>query len=230
VALVDKERTRLFTVFMGQIEEGRAFEDAGQRTYLAGHLKRAIRALSALHKRGAFDRLVLAGPEEATSELRALLPRTLAARVVDVIPMPASAGSARILAATLEVERRVEREAEGQLITDLLDAVEVDGLASCDLVPTIHALELRAIRTLVVADGLRIAGSECPDCGWLEEGTVAICPIDGFSMRANDDIVDVAVRRTLVAKGTIEVVHDTAARRLIESCGGIGAALRFRAG
>ena len=41
-----------------------------------------------------------------------------------------------------------------------------------------------------------------------------------------DDIVDIAARRTLDGKGEVEIVHDAAARRLTERCGGIGAVLR----
>src|SRR5258705_484231 len=68
-----------------------------------------------------FDRLILAGPEEPTSELRRLLPRALAQRLVAVIPAEVFASDAEILAKTLEVERQMERELEDGLLEELFE-------------------------------------------------------------------------------------------------------------
>jgi peptide chain release factor subunit 1 len=247
VAVVDKEHARLSTVFMGQIEETDSFEDEvpgkhhqggpsqmkyqrDHEKHVLWHLKRVVEELAHLLERRAFDRLVVAGPEEVTSELRTLLPHELATRLVGVVPIEVFANPAQVLEATLEIERRVERQAEERFVTDLLDAVGARGLGSCGVTPTLAALQVGAIHTLVVADGLRVAGGECPNCGWLQEGANATCPIDGTELRADGDIVDIAARRTLETEGDVEVVHDEAARRLTEQCGGIGAVLRFRAG
>jgi peptide chain release factor subunit 1 len=247
VALVDKERARLFTVFMAQIEETKSFEDEvpgkhdqggpsqmkyqrDHEKHVRWHLKRVVDELSGLLERRSFDRLVVAGPEEATSELTALLPSVLASRLVAVTLMESHAGAARILDATLEIERRVEREEEDSLVTELFEAVGARGHGSCGLADTLQALVSGAVHTLVVTDGLRIGGSECPNCGWMQEGTIEACPVCGSTMRTDVDIVDIAARRTLETAGEVEVVHEDAAQRLTDRCGGIGAALRFRAG
>jgi peptide chain release factor subunit 1 len=247
VALVDKERARLFTVFMGEIEAGTTFEDevpgkheqggVSQMKYqrdhekhVLWHLKRVVEELSGLLQARAFDRLVVAGPEEATSQLRDLLPHELAARLVDVIPMETDASDARVRDATLEIERRVEREDEDALVTELFEAAGARGHGSCGVADTLQALMLGAVHTLVVTDGLSVSGSECPNCGWIQEGAIETCPTCGSTMRTDVDIVDIAARRTLETAGEVEVVHEDAARRLAERCGGIGAALRFRAG
>src|SRR5205085_1988119 len=83
---------RLLIVSMGEIEEATAFrvddlppkhEQGGwsqaqyQRhhdLHVQWHLKRVTKHLADLARRRRFDRLVLAGPEEATSELRGLRP------------------------------------------------------------------------------------------------------------------------------------------------------------
>jgi peptide chain release factor subunit 1 len=247
VAVVDKERARLFTVFMGQIEETEAFEDEvpgkheqGGRSqmqyqrdhekHVLWHLKRVVEELTRLLERKAFDRLIVAGPQEATSELRTLLPHDLTTRLVDVVPMDSSANTSRILEATLEIERRFEREAEDRFVGDLLDAVGPGGLGSCGIAPTLEALWAGSIRTLVISDGLRVIGSACPNCGYLQADIVERCPMCDTAMRSGDDIVDIAVRRTLDTNGEVEVVHDDAAKGLTERCGGMGAVLRFRAG
>ncbi len=247
VALVDKERARLFTVFMAQVEETRTFEDEvpgkhdqgglsqmkyqrDHEKHVLWHLKRVVEELSELLQRRSFDRLVVAGPEEATRELRTLLPDDLASRLVDVIPMESDAGVARILDATLEIERRVERQDEDALVTELLEAVGARGNGSCGVADTLQALLLGAVHTLVLSDGLRVSGCECPNCGWMQEANTDSCPICGTRMRTDIDIADIAARRTLETAGSVEVVHEDAARRLTERCGGMGAVLRFRAG
>src|SRR2546426_686041 len=95
VALVDKEKARLFTIFMGEIEESDAFKDfvpgkhhqggpsqaryqRHHEAYVHWHLKRVARHLAQILGRRPFDRLILAGPEEATSGLKHLLPHALA--------------------------------------------------------------------------------------------------------------------------------------------------------
>jgi len=127
VALVDKKEVRLFSVFLGEIEESKAFEDPlvpakhdqgglSQANFQRHHethvdqvLKRAARSL-AERRRRRFDGLILAGPDEAATALRRLLPRPLARLLVAVVPAMGGASDAEILNATLEVERRIERE------------------------------------------------------------------------------------------------------------------------
>jgi peptide chain release factor subunit 1 len=247
VAVVDKERARLFTVFMAQIEQTEAFEDdvpgkheqggfsqlkyqRDHEKHVLWHLKRVVEELTRLHERKSFDRLIVAGPPEATSELRKLLPYDLSTRLVDVVPIEAAASNSQILEATLEIERRVERETEIRLVGDVFDQLGPGGLGSCGISATLEALWLASIQTLVISDGLRVPGSECPNCGFLEAGIVERCPACGALMRSGDDILDLAVRRTLDTDGEVEVVHDEAAQRLTERCGGVGALLRFRAG
>jgi HSP20 family molecular chaperone IbpA len=158
VALVDKQRARLFTVFLGEIEERASFQEellpaktdqgglsqAGDQrhheAHVHWHLKRVVQRLAELHRRRPFDRLILAGPEEATTALRGLLPRALAHRLVAVVPAQASAGDAEILQATLDVETRVEREMEERLFGRVLDLVGPGGRATLGVGPTLAAL------------------------------------------------------------------------------------------
>ena len=94
------------------------------------------------------------------------------------------AGEGEMLHITLEIERQIEREAETGLLDQLLDTVRAGGRATCGIAPTLQALDIGLVHTLVVSDGLHPEGSE--------------------------------------------VVHDEAARRLQERCGGLGARLPFR--
>ena len=97
MALVSKDTARLFTVFAGAIEETIAFEDfvpgktdAGglkqskiqrhHELHVLWHLKKVVAYLSEAEPRHDFDRLILMGPVEATSELQEILPHVLKTR------------------------------------------------------------------------------------------------------------------------------------------------------
>ena len=247
VALVEQDRARLFTVFMGAIEESDALRDKlvpsrhdqggvsqshfqhHHDLHVLWHLKRVAGRLAALFRSRPFDRLILAGPEEVTSELRPLLPDPLARRVVAVVPLETYANQREILEKTLEIEARIEREAEERLLGELLESAGAGGRATRGLAPTLEALWLGEVRTLVVADGAQAEGSECPNCGRLEPGDVATCPACGSATRPVHDVVHRAMARTIEQAGRVEVVHGEAARRLLEVGGGLGALLRFRA-
>jgi peptide subunit release factor 1 (eRF1) len=245
VALVDKQNARLFTVFMGAIEESEAFKDfvpgkhdlggLSQANYqrhheahVHWHLKRVANHLADMRRRQLFDHLVIAGPEEATNELRRILPRALAQRVVGVIPAETSAGAAEILTKTLDIERQAAHEFESRLLDELLETAGARGRATCGVGPSLDALGQGAVRTLVLSEGVHEGGSECPRCGRIEPGRLANCPACGAPTRPVHDLFHAAARRALLQAGSVETLHGDAARRLQERCGGLAAFLRHR--
>jgi peptide chain release factor subunit 1 len=245
VALVDKEKARLFTVFLGEIEEHQVDEEVVPGKHKQGgwsqaryqrhheahvywHLKRVADLLARMYRRRRFDRLILAGPEEATSELRRLLPRALAHRLVGTFPAELFASDAEILRQTLDIERQVERGAEERLLAELFDLAGSAGRATYGVEPTLEALWLGEVQKLVVAEGLRAGGSECPGCGRLTVASLAECPACGAAMRAVEDVIERAAERALDQAGSVEVVHGEAAQRLLDEAEGMGAFLRYR--
>jgi peptide chain release factor subunit 1 len=245
VALVDREKSRFFSVFLGEIQERNDFKDfvpgkhdqggvwqanrqRHHEAHVFRHLKRAADYLTDLYRRRPFDRLVVAGPEEATSELRHLLPGPLASRVVAAIPAEIFAGAQEILERTLEIERQVERSTEDRLLSELFETAAAGGLAVVGVDQTLHALFLGEVRTLVVADGGQADGSDCPYCGRLATGRPSACPECGNRMEPVTDLFERAIERTLASAGSIEVVHGEPARRLLDAGGGLGAILRYK--
>src|SRR5918992_1554417 len=105
VTLVDKELARLFTVFVGEIEEHedafaplpvRRIKETGtdhilsesrfqhrMETHVHLHLKHVAERLEKLVDQYRFDRLLLAGPVEPVGELRHLLSKRVRGRLVD---------------------------------------------------------------------------------------------------------------------------------------------------
>jgi peptide chain release factor subunit 1 len=180
-----------------------------------------------LLRRREFDRLVLLGPEEATSELRGLLPHALERRLAAVIPCETAATDAEILERTRELEHDFERAAEQRLVQELLETAGAGGRATVGVEPTLDALWLGEVQTLVVAGGLHVPGSECSNCGRLSAGTIASCPVCGSAVSAVHDLAHRAMGRVLEEAGRVEVVHEQVAEWL-QRVGGLGAMLRFK--
>lgn len=245
VALVDKESARLLTVDAGRIESVEALTDDVPGKHDQGgpaqarlqrhhddhvlrHVKRVVERLSEVLRERPFDRLILGGPEEALASLRERLPGELARRLVATIPAEMFATDAEILAMTLEVEQRAEREREELLTAEAIEASRSNGSGACGLSATLEAVWLRQVASLVVADGLTVDGSECPVDGRLYADPPGPCPMCGAETIPVADIVDRAAQRALEQDGDVEIVHEGAALRLRDACDGMGALLRFR--
>jgi peptide chain release factor subunit 1 len=245
VIVVDKVTARLFTVFAGEIEEQAGFRDeltvAGhdqgglsesrdQRhhdTRVYGHLKRVAQRLVEIHRRRPFDRLIVAGPEEAATEFRRLLPRALAHRVTAVVRGETLASEQALLEKTLEIERRIERETEDRLLALLVDMAGPGGRASLGVGPTLAALWADMVQTLVLSHGRAVSGSACPNCLRLDQGSVGSCPACGHATRPVHDLVHRAMARAVEQSASVEVLHGAAARRLMDLGAGMGALLRY---
>jgi peptide chain release factor subunit 1 len=245
VAVVDKGTARILSVFAGELEEREDVKDLviskhdqggwsqaryqrHHEAHVYQHLKRVVQRLSDLLRRRRFDRLILVGPEEATSGLRRLLPRVLAQRLAAVIPGTLATSDHEIVERTLEVERQIEREAEERLLNQALDNAGPAGQATLGVTPTLAALWADLVQTLLVAHGLRVDGSECPNCARLDPGRLKTCPACGTPMRTVHDLFHRAMARAMDQAGRVEVMHGAAARRLGELGGGLGALLRYR--
>jgi peptide chain release factor subunit 1 len=245
VALVDKESARLLTVFEGKIAAVEAFADdvpgkhdqggpaqarlqRHHEDHVVRHVKRVVQRLSERLRQRTFDRLILAGPEEATTEMRERMPHELARRLVATVRAEMFATDAEILRMTLEIEQRVERESAVDLVTALIDASRSNGPGACGMSSTLEAVWLHQVRTLVIADGLTASGSECPVDERLSLDPPGPCPMCGAAKLPVGDVVDRAAQLTLEQDGGVEIVHEAAAQRLRDACDGMGAVLRFR--
>ena len=244
VALVDKERARIFVVFAGEIEEADVLKDfvpgkhdqggfsqanyqRHHEAHVFRHLKRVVEHLAHLLRRRRFDRLIVAGPEEATSELRRLLPRVLGLRLAAVVPGEMFATGAEVLEKALEIERRLERETEERLLDELLEKAGAGGRATCGVVATLDALWFDAVQTLVVSAGVHVGGIECPNCGRLDPGTFVTCPACDTPTRPVHDLFHRAMGSARERAAGVEVLHGEAAGRLMKEGGGLGALLRY---
>lgn len=248
VILTNKTQARLFTVFWGEIEEQQDAFASGEVKHIkrpardqlrsqldmqrkAGmhaqwHLRNVADLMERLAQTHDFDRLVLAGPVEATGELRRLLSKRLRARVVGTLALSLQASRQQVLEATLQIEQEVERAVESELVDELITAAAKHNYARKGLKAILHELKDGRIWQLVYADGFTVRGGKCPSCAGLFAAGQKSCAYCGAKLRAVDDLVECLVERVSNDGGKVELVRGAAAQRL-HSEGGIGAFLRF---
>jgi peptide subunit release factor 1 (eRF1) len=244
VALVSKDRGRLFTVFAGGIEEiemvqdyvpGRIDTGALKQSkiqrhhdmHVLWHLKNVVSHLSTLQSRRNFDRLIIMGPVEATTELQHILPHALRNRIAAVVRAESNATTAEVLDKALEVGRQIEAEGEERLVRDVLEMAGSGGRAACGVNPTLEALWIGDVRMLLVAEGTQITGTECSNCRRLHRGTASACGTCGAPTRVVADFVHQIAARAVDQGGRVEFVHGAAAERLNSAGEGLAAFLRY---
>lgn len=248
VILVDKAHARLFTVFIGEIaehhdalaaapvqhikttgtdhilSENRFQHKAAMHVHW--HLKHVAEMLDKLVDQYGFDRLLLAGPVEAASELQQLLSKRLRTRVVERLSLPVKANEGEVLDEVLRVERRVERQIEQQIVEELIAGGDGHHPFTHGLERTVRALCEKRIWRLVYAGGFSPRGGQCTNCGMLFARTEGSCDYCGAAIKPIDDLLEQMLERVLDQDGKIEEVEGDAAIRL-QQVGNIGAILRF---
>jgi peptide subunit release factor 1 (eRF1) len=248
VILADRGQARLFSVFMGAIDEyplapvnpgSRRIKSTGsdhgwsqmniQRktdVHTHRHLKHVAQEAVQLTNRERFDRLVLAGPGQVTTQLQRLLPKRLQTRVVASIPMQSTATPSEVLSKTQELELQVERKREAEMVEELITTAAKDEGAVTGVDRTVEAVQEGRLWQLIYANGFSARGRVCRECGALTMHERPSCPFCKGPLEVANDMVDLAARRTFELGGRIEQVKGAAADRLTEA-GGIGGLLRF---
>lgn len=248
VILTDRAHARLFTVALGEIQEhAEAFAASDVRhikttgtdhvwsqkhiqrkadVHAGRHLKHVaglVDHLAAVHR---FDRLVLAGPEEATGELRRLLPPRLRSRLAGTLAVPVPATPEQVLEAVRRLDEELERAEDLKTVDDLITAASKTSRAVTGAAATLAHLRPGRVWRLVYAEGDAPRGWRCPRCPALFAADERTCPHCGEPLQATDDLVESAAARVIETGGQVEAVRGEAAARL-RAVGGMGGYLRF---
>jgi peptide subunit release factor 1 (eRF1) len=193
------------------------------------HVRRHLeRVLTAVRDRDspAPDRVLVGGGKDTVHELLALMPPRIRARTRLISGLPVSASRAEVLGRVMEALDRAEREAEEELLDNLMErdrAHAVFGTAS-----VVEAVSDAHVHTLVYGVDASVQGSECDACGWLMNAPPsAACPRCGGPMHAVAELVERMVHRVLETGGRVEEVRGPASRTLGQ-WEGLAALLRYQ--
>jgi peptide chain release factor subunit 1 len=250
VVLVDRANARLFTVSLGDIEEVKweGFDAAKVRHIKAigtdrwssasqiqrkadeqvrQNLRLTINELDSLVTSKRIDRLVLAGAPELLSELRELLPKRLALRVIGGLDLPMDAPIREVLDATLPITQEYERDSEMKLVNEVATAAAKARRAVVGLTNTLGKINESRVWQLIYSEDFHASGFECSRCRALYPLERASCIYCGAALVAISDVVERAVEQAVRKNARIEIVRGEAAASL-DNAGGIGAFLKAR--
>ncbi len=247
VLLVDREKAQLYEFYMGEImEHEHVFDEVPGKVRIAGwygleerrierhiedhvhrHYKRVAEILFRHFKKHHFDYLILGGHEAELpvfeNHLHPYLRERIAGRFhVDETYLRKD--KPKIKEQVLSIEEQFERNHELKLVEEVLQKARSQDLGVLGLKPTLEALRLGAVHTLLIDDDWTTRGVVCNQCGYLgTEGKN--CPICHAALTEKEDIVEEAIE--LAAQQNAYIEHIYADSPLSQE-GHIGALLRFR--
>jgi len=244
VALFDKEHARLFTIFLDEVETQVHVDDYVPGKQATGgwyalaqtrfarhhedhvhrHAEHTAATLMVLLRARPFDRLLLAGPEEALAVLRRDLPRPLKARLVGNLSLEMFATDSTVVEAATAVAATIEREAEVSAIRELINSIGTR-LTVLGRSEVLEAINQERLHKLFVADGYESSGAECVHCHRLLDKKMP-CPVCGSPTEPVADLHERMVELVLQQGGLVETVSGEAAFKLTEH-GGLGAWTRY---
>jgi peptide subunit release factor 1 (eRF1) len=244
VVLFDAQRTRLFTIFLGEIETQCSFGDpvpGKQATggwfaleqarferhrldHLRKHAQRTVRELMDVLRHRSFDRLLLAGPDEPLAVLRRQLSRPLELRLSGTVGLDMSAADADVLKVSLATAENLERQEEQDLVNELLESAT----AACVVlgVPsTLSALADASVHLLVMCEDFAESGAVCGVCERLVQNG-SRCPACGGTLAPLASLREAMIRQALAQGARVTTVAGAAAR-LLRGHGSVAAWTRF---
>jgi peptide chain release factor subunit 1 len=246
VVLADRARARLFILFMGEIEEEQqALAEADVHQFDASgkdkmwsqmifqrkadehakhHFKRVGALLDGLELKGRFERLIVAGPDEAPDELVKQFPERLRRLTIGRLPMSLQASAKDVVEATRPLVRNFERSDEIEIVQKLLTTAAKNAKAVIGLDNTVDICLRGRVRTLVYSPDAVFDSQRSEKC--LQRIAEARQAAGEEPEPPAENILDWLVWTTLSYGGAIECVHEDAAERLKHEGNGVGAFLR----
>jgi peptide chain release factor subunit 1 len=192
-------------------------------TLVREHLQEVADALGRIVRRLRAVQVVVISTDETRAEFEELLTHEASAAVVGWTTAEAHATPAELLELASPVLERYRSEKETEVVGRWHDEVGRNGRAAAGWEKTLEAASDARVDLLLFRDGVDHDAFRCPQCG-----RVAVsggkCPLDGTSMEASGNGLDLAVHQTLLHGGRVWAVRN---REDLEPVEGIGALLRY---
>ena len=246
VALVDREKARLFTLRAGELSELTGLFDAlprrvrtdGFAGYDAGHKERHIdneamrhfkhvaERLRELQARQGCEAFIIGCRDETWPELEPHLHPYIRQRLIGRFAVDPADATLDQVKEQAERVLREHQEAQRQgLVREVVGKAQRDARGTVGLRRVLESLERGEVQTLLIGREFSARAVECVNCGHLDTRMVKSCAVCGHETRELDDVGDALVRRALRGGLDFVLIQDEA----LEKAGNIGALLRFRA-
>jgi peptide subunit release factor 1 (eRF1) len=187
-------------------------------------MKEVVAALDRVVRAEALDHIVVAVDETARPFLMDQLPKHLAEKVIQVLHLPVSTPEHNVLAETLEAMRQHDATMDAERVQTMIDASAAEGRAVVGADATLYALTAGQVEELIIgarADVLSVPESLSSDSSGFA--------VDSTAPQADARRLELAgelVARAQQNAARIRFIEDSA---LLQTVGGVGAILRFRA-
>jgi peptide chain release factor subunit 1 len=241
VVVVDKEKARLFTIYLGEILERTDIFDVVPGRHKQGgwaqarfqrhiedhvnrHLKHVADTLFDFYKREGFGHIIIGGSQKVRTRFYRILHSYLQHIVSGYISADISTNINDILGAASKIEEQMATERSQRIAEALLQPSGQNYTTVKGLKDTVRALEEGRVHTLVLVDNMDIAGCLCEDCGGVDVMGVEEC---GLCSKKLSEVGDVSEHLAVLA-----VEHDGEVNYVkpgfgLEEADGVGAILRW---
>jgi len=169
-------------------------------------------------------RVVLSGSDANLAQLRDLLPRDLQDKVVGQISLDMTASPAQVWDRALEVTLAAQRQAEADLLDQVVTVAHKGGAGALGLEDTLAAMQQGRVYQLLVDREFHTPGYQCSVCQAVVTQVLPSCPYCEGALRETADIVNLAVQRAVDAGLKVSVLDHSPQ---ITGIGGIAAVLRY---
>jgi len=192
-------------------------------TKVREHLHEVAEALDRIVRQLRAVQVIVISSEEIRAELEEVLSHDAAAAVIGWTSAEAHAAPPELLKVAVPVLDRYRAEKETEVVARWEEEAGRSGRAAAGWEATLEAASDARVELLLFQDGVDHEAFRCPRCGRVavSGGT---CPLDGTSMEASANGLDLAVHQTLVHGGRVWAVRD---RQDLGPVEGIGALLRY---
>jgi peptide chain release factor subunit 1 len=192
---------------------------------LQDHFKKAAQRTAELSKKHPFEWLFISCEDNHGADFESHLHNFLREKIKARLHAHVSTPPAKVLQEVLEVEARLKKTEEEEIVQKLVAELERGGLATSGLRDTIHRLNQFEVQSLVVTHNYSKPGRICPTHKILYLDELK-CPICDKKTDVVQDIVDEAIETVLKRNGFVK--HITPPSKL-DHYGQIGAFLKYKA-
>jgi peptide subunit release factor 1 (eRF1) len=193
-------------------------------THLHDYFKKIAKKTFELFKKNHFDWLFLGCREEYYSDFEPLLHPYLKSRVKGWLKAMPGDSSATVLKESLELEKKLKKGEDDEIVNRLVSELEKGGLATSGLKRTLQSLNKGEVQTLITTRYFSKPGRICPKCHFLYVDELR-CPSCQRKTDPLVDVIDEAVEAGM--DKNCQVIHIIPPSKL-DRFGKIGAFLRYK--
>ncbi len=246
--LVDKRNARVFLVFLGDIEEyavvisddvpgkhkkGGWFALAEKRYerhieyHVKMHLKEVIDKFDDFLKEKEIRRIIIAGPDEAISELMLILPQEIKQKIIGRTYIEKHASKEEVLQKVNPIIDSYEKMKESMTLSELITRSRKNNNAVLGIDDVLKYLRDKRVLKLVVPRDYAIEGKVCSSCGFATKQDVDCCKECGGCVMKVQNLIEKATELAIQNSALIEFIKDEKEKKQLIEEGGIGAFLRY---